>query len=317
MADHPVDSPVLIPSSSLSVTDAGERTYLYTELVKTSRIQVFDLTNGYRDLPLICGGIPDDDSVIIDQNTADLFMKNEGYDSYEQLIGKTMTLGTCYYRNMYESSPQQLYEPLEVKIAAVAGIRNDMIQMVFFNQGIAENPLFDAVVQDQKQMRLDYVRFILKPGSDYGAVAESLDAFFHKPNVDVTVYQGKGLGKEQAFYQSPSGLVTYGVIVIVMIACMYVISELIYRKRMVKEKNILHVYGYSPLLENVLRTSLIMIVSCMISAVLAGPAGNLINAFASQHYYQPFMTFSLPLLLFVSLCTGVFMIVVERIIAGR
>ena len=317
VADHPVDSPVLIPSSSLSVTDAGERTYLYTELVKTSRIQVFDLTNGYRDLPLICGDIPDDDSVIIDQNTADLFMKNEGYDSYEQLIGKPMILGTAYYRNLYESTPQQLYESLEVKIAAVAGIRNNMIQMVFFNQGVAENPLFDAVVQDQKQMRLDYVRFILKPGSDYGTVAESLDAFFHKPNVDVTVYQGKGLGKEQAFYQSPSGLVTYGVIVIVMIACMYVISELIYRKRMVKEKNILHVYGYSPLLENVLRTSLIMIVSCMIAAVLAGPAGNLINAFASQHYYQPFMTFNLPLLLFVSLCTGVFMIVVERIIAGR
>lgn len=131
-----------------------------------------------------------------------------------------MILGTRYYRNLYESTPQQLYEPLEVNIAAVAGIRNDMIQMVFFNQGVAENPLFDAVVQDQKQMRLDYVRFIIKPGSDYGVVAESLDAFFHKPNVDVTVYQGKGLGREQAFYQSPSGLVIYGVIVIVMIVCM-------------------------------------------------------------------------------------------------
>lgn len=116
---------------------------------------------------MICGGIPDDDSVIIDQNTADLFMKN---DSYEQLIGRTMILGTRYYRNLYESTPQQLYEPLEVKIAAVAGIRNDMIQMVFFNQGVAENPLFDAVVQDQKQMRLDYVRFIIKPGSDYGGL---------------------------------------------------------------------------------------------------------------------------------------------------
>ena len=316
-ADRPVDSPVLIPSNSLSVTEAGERTYLYTELVKTSRIQVFDLANGYQDLPLICGSIPEDDSVIIDQNTADLIMKNEGYDSYEQLIGKTMILGTCYYRNQYEFTPQQLYEPIEVRIAAVAGIHNDLIRMVFFNNGIANNPLFDAVVQDLQQVRLDYVRFIVQPGSDYAAIAESLDSFFHKPNVDVTVYQGKGLGKEHAFYQSPSGLLIYGIIVILIIACMYIISEVFYRKRMIKEKNILHTYGYSPLMENVLRTSLIMILSCILSAVIAEPAGNLINEFASTHYYQPFMTFSLPLLLIVSLCTGVFMTVLERIIAGR
>ena len=316
-ADRPVDSPVLIPSNSLSVTEAGERTYLYTELVKTSRIQVFDLANGYQDLPLICGSIPEDDSVIIDQNTADLIMKNEGYDSYEQLIGKTMILGTCYYRNQYEFTPQQLYEPIEVRIAAVAGIHNDLIRMVFFNNGIANNPLFDAVVQDLQQVRLDYVRFIVQPGSDYAAIAESLDSFFHKPNVDVTVYQGKGLGKEHAFYQSPSGLLIYGIIVILIIGCMYIISEVFYRKRMIKEKNILHTYGYSPLMENILRTSMIMILSCILSAVIAGPAGNLINEFASKHYYQPFMSFSLPLLLIVSLCTGVFMTVLERIIAGR
>ena len=316
-ADRPVDSPVLIPSNSLSVTEAGERTYLYTELVKTSRIQVFDLANGYQDLPLICGSIPEDDSVIIDQNTADLIMKNEGYDSYEQLIGKTMILGTCYYRNQYEFTPQQLYEPIEVRIAAVAGIHNDLIRMVFFNKGIARNPLFATVVQDLQQVRLDYVRFIVQPGSDYAAIAESLDSFFHKPNVDVTVYQGKGLGKEHAFYQSPSGLLIYGIIVILIIGCMYIISEVFYRKRMIKEKNILHTYGYSPLMENVLRTSLIMILSCILSAVIAEPAGNLINEFASTHYYQPFMTFSLPLLLIVSLCTGVFMTVLERIIAGR
>ena len=316
-ADRPVDSPVLIPSNSLSVTEAGERTYLYTELVKTSRIQVFDLANGYQDLPLICGSIPEDDSVIIDQNTADLIMKNEGYDSYEQLIGKTMILGTCYYRNQYEFTPQQLYEPIEVRIAAVAGIHNDLIRMVFFNNGIANNPLFDAVVQDLQQVRLDYVRFIVQPGSDYAAIAESLDSFFHKPNVDVTVYQGKGLGKEHAFYQSPSGLLIYGIIVILIIGCMYIISEVFYRKRMIKEKNILHTYGYSPLMENILRTSMIMILSCILSAVIAEPAGNLINEFASTHYYQPFMTFSLPLLLIVSLCTGVFMTVLERIIAGR
>ena len=316
-ADRPVDSPVLIPSNSLSVTEAGERTYLYTELVKTSRIQVFDLANGYQDLPLICGSIPEDDSVIIDQNTADLIMKNEGYDSYEQLIGKTMILGTCYYRNQYEFTPQQLYEPIEVRIAAVAGIHNDLIRMVFFNNGIANNPLFDAVVQDLQQVRLDYVRFIVQPGSDYAAIAESLDAFFHKPNVDVTVYQGKGLGKEHAFYKSPSGLLIYGIIVILIIGCMYIISEVFYRKRMIKEKNILHTYGYSPLMENILRTSMIMILSCILSAVIAGPAGNLINEFASKHYYQPFMSFSLPLLLIVSLCIGVFMTVLERIIAGR
>ena len=316
-ADRPVDSPVLIPSNSLSVTEAGERTYLYTELVKTSRIQVFDLANGYQDLPLICGSIPEDDSVIIDQNTADLIMKNEGYDSYEQLIGKTMILGTCYYRNQYEFTPQQLYEPIEVRIAAVAGIHNDLIRMVFFNKGIAHNPLFDAVVQDLQQVRLDYVRFIVQPGSDYAAIAESLDAFFHKPNVDVTVYQGKGLGKEHAFYKSPSGLLIYGVIVILIIACMYIISEVFYRKRMIKEKNILHTYGYSPFMENILRTSMIMILSCILSAVIAEPAGNLINEFASTHYYQPFMTFSLPLLLIVSSCIGVFMTVLERIIAGR
>ena len=102
----PLDTPFFMLIKKLPtappVTEAGERTYLYTELVKTSRIQVFDLANGYQDLPLICGSIPEDDSVIIDQNTADLIMKNEGYDSYEQLIGKTMILGTCYYRNQYE-----------------------------------------------------------------------------------------------------------------------------------------------------------------------------------------------------------------------
>ena len=112
-------------------------------------------------------------------------------------------------------------------------------------------------------------------------------------------------------------MLIYGIIVILIIGCMYIISEVFYRKRMIKEKNILHTYGYSPFMENILRTSMIMILSCILSAVIAGPAGNLINEFASKHYYQPFMSFSLPLLLIVSLCTGVFMTVLERIIAGR
>ena len=152
-------------------------------------VSVFDLVNGYEDLPLLAGTMPEDDGIVLSRNAADMLMGIDGYTSYEEMIGKTMKLALRGYRNSayYLLEDQWPISLIDVKIAGISSVEIDFMTMVFFNSGFGNNPVYDYFVKDPTHMKLQYVRFLLKPGSDYERVAEELDAYFDKINVDISV----------------------------------------------------------------------------------------------------------------------------------
>ena len=189
--------------------------------------------------------------------------------------------------------------------------------MVFFNNGYGNNPVYNHYVTNKDAIKMEYVRFILKPGCDYNSVSEKISQYFNKTNVDITLFRGKGLGKDKEFYQSPAGLAIYGLIVLGIVVAMLVISILFKKKRLVKEKNIMSIYGYSSIKESILRYLIFMILSLILVVLVARPISTSINTFASAHYYQPFMTYNNFMSIGITVFVSTIMIVLEMIVSGR
>ena len=282
-------------------------------------VQVFDLVNGYEDLSLICGSYPAEDEVILSKNAADMLMELDGYHSYEEMIGQTMKLGIDGYLNEYYSEIEGVapIDTLDVTISGVSSVENDFATLIFFNSGYGNNPIFDHYVVNKDALKFQYVRFLLKPGSDYEVIAQEIQTFFSKENVDIIQFQGKGLGKDQAFYQSPASFMIYGLVILLIIFIMMLMSEIFKRRRVMKEKMILHTYGYSIIQESFIRYGMILGVSCILVLLSVNPISTLINDFAAENYYQPFMTMNFLLILVIAVIVGCIMILLEAIVSGR
>lgn len=319
LVNYPMETPYLLPSSFQS--DLKWINYMGSDYLSYPKylVQCFDLVNGYSELPLLCGSYPEGDSVLLSKNAADLLMELNNYSSYEDMVGKTVKLALQGYQNNYylEIDGQAPIDIIEVTISGVSSVENDYTTMVFFNNGYGNNPVYNHYVTNKDAIKMEYVRFILQPGCDYNSVSEKISQYFNKTNVDITLFKGKGLGKEKEFYQSPAGLAVYGLIVLGIIVAMLVISILFKKKRLVKEKNIMSIYGYSPIKESILRYLTFMILSLILVVLIARPISTSINTFASAHYYQPFMTYNIFMIIGITVFVSIIMIVLEMIVSGR
>lgn len=285
-------------------------------------VQSFDLVNGYASLPLLCGDIKQDEGVILSKNAADLLMEIDGYQSYEEMIGQTMKLALRGNQNNYYSVEEgdidvDFISIIEVTINAVSSVENNYTTMIFFNNGYGHSPIYNYFVKDLNSVKMEYVRFILQPGSDYSTIAEKINSYFHKENVDIMQYQGKGLGKEKKVYQSPAGLAIYGIVSLGIIFVLITILNIFRKTRNHKETNIMRIYGYTPMVERIIRYVLITLFACLIALIVINPISNYINNFASEHYYQPFMTSNIILLVGLFIATAIIMMLIETIIIGK
>lgn len=319
LTNTPEETPYLLPSSFDSninwINYMGNDYLSYPKYL----VQCFDIVNGYSELPLLCGSYPEGENVLLSKNAADLLMELDGYSSYEEMVGKTVKLALQGYQNNYYTmiEGQAPIDIIEVTISGVSSVENDYTTMVFFNNGFGNNPIYNHYVVNKDNVKMDYVRFILKPGCDYSAISEKISQYFNKTNVDITVFQGKGLGKDKEFYQSPAGLIIYGFIVLGIIGVMLVISTFFKKRRLKKEKNIMNIYGYSPIKESILRYVLLMVISLILVLILASPIATMINNFASENYYQPFMSYNMIMIIGITLIVGIFMIVLELLVSGK
>lgn len=224
----PLESPFMVSNaydaSSLSSNDQYWDAYAnYPDY----RIQAFDITNGYQDLPLICGKMPKQ-GVVLSENAADMYMRLNGYTDYDQILGKKLKIALVGmqngYKNLFKDESQTVityadtaepegfwFDTVDVVIDGVSSVENAYCTMVFFGEEYGNDPIFQHYVKDLQYVKFQYVRFIVKPGSDYAALAKKINDAFHKPNVKVMQYQGQGVGKDQKFYQSPLGFGLYGV----------------------------------------------------------------------------------------------------------
>lgn len=73
----------------------------------------------------------------------------------------------------------------------------------------------------------------------------------------------------------------------------------------------MEIYGYSIMQESMIRNVVMTILAFILSGFVSIPFSKLVNDFAAAHYYQPFMTCNLPVLLLFACGMGVAVILLE------
>ena len=328
----PYEIPFIIKNDYSPSLDEQEQGIYYSTYYTSYRIQAFDLTNNYQDLPLLCGTLPTNDDVILSKNAADMYMEINGYSSYEEIIGKPMKIGVYGYNNgykfddedlaytfTYEKDPPEGYyfDTIDLNIAAVSSVENDFCSMIFFNCGFGNNPIYKHYVKDLDYVSFQYVRFLTEPGTDYEALAEEINKEFNKPNVTIMQYKGQGLGKERKFYQSPAGFMIYGIVILALLILLVLVRFFFKRKQLKKEGQLLSTYGYSTVMESILRNGVLILLSMVITLLVCTPLSTYINNFAKKHYYQPFLTVDILLLIIVTLLYGISTVIMDYIFTHK
>ena len=315
-ANTPEESPYVLPNDFQTLENWV--TYRDTDYLNYPKylVQAFDITKS-DDIPLLAGSASN--GVVLSKNTADMVKEMNGYSSYEEMIGKPLKLALQGYENRYyrDIEAEPLIDIIEVNIDGISSVENDYINMIFFYQGFGNNPIDTHYIVNRDMVKMQYVRFLLKPGCDYKAVAEKISNFFAKENVDITVFHGLGLGKEKEFYQSASGFGIYAVIVSVLVVMLLVLSILFRRKKLIKEAGIMETYGYSCMMEKGMRYGISAVFTLLISSVLSVPIVSSVNAFASSHYYQPFMRFNLISIVLITIVIHILLFVIESVTARK
>lgn len=287
----PGETPFLLKSDFTMPEEEFDKTMILESYPK-SLVQVFDIVNQYDELPLLCGKYPTGEEALISKDTADLLMQMNGYSSYEELIGTSMKLGLLSYQNWYHVYEKDIepFDMMDIQISGITSVSNSAMRMIFFNSGFGNNPIFKHYVSNKETLKMEYVRFMLKPGSDYAKIAETMQSYFNKEHVDMVQYQGKGLGKEHSFYQSYGSVVIYGLLISALCLFTLCLEIFLHRKTLKKEGRILKKYGYSISAESILRNGLYAFFSFILVWIINIPLSNFINTFARLHYYQSFMT---------------------------
>lgn len=89
----PLESPFMVSNVYDATSLSSDEQYLNVYAnYPDYRIQAFDITNGYQDLPLLCGEMPKK-GVVLSENAADMYMHLNGYTNYDQILGKKMKIG--------------------------------------------------------------------------------------------------------------------------------------------------------------------------------------------------------------------------------
>lgn len=333
--DYPLEIPFILKNDYSPSLSFQKQSNYYFDYYPPYRIQAFDLTNNYQDLPLLCGTLPTNDDVILSKNAADMYMEINGFSSYEEIIGKQIKIGVSSLFNEVKlnefntnqdpnisqtydrSEPEGYYfDTININIAAVSSVENDFCSMIFFNCGFGNNPIYKHYVKDLDYVSFQYVRFLTEPGTDYEALAEEINKEFNKPNVTIMQYKGQGLGKERKFYQSPAGFMIYGVVILVLLILLVLVRFFFKRKQLKKESQLLSTYGYSPVMESILRNGVLLLLSMIITVLICSPLSTYINNFAKEHYYQPFLTTDIVLLLLVTVIYGIIIVITDNLISS-
>lgn len=317
--NYPEETPYILPmdfqvpedwDDYMSSVDLGGEYGNYPNYL----VQAFDIVNHNTDLPMLVGN--QGDGVVLSKNVADMVLEMNGFSSYEEIVGKPLKLALQGYQNAYyRDMDVPPIDIIDVNIDGVSSVENDYINIIFFFNGFGNNPIDTHYIVNRDNVRMKYARFLLQPSCDYEAVAQKISDFFHKENVDITVFKGKGLGKEKEFYESVSGFGIYAAIVSGISFVLLLVMLLFKRKRLSKEASIMKTYGYSPFIEKLLRYITLSILAFGLATAASFPIISSINTFASSHYYQPFMESSILSILLITVVIGILLLLVESIVA--
>lgn len=305
----------------------GETQYFidYEQVIDDYGFSFYDLVNT-KDIPVLFGEMPKgNNEILLAKDTADLLLRYYKFDSYEEMIGKEITIGVYSRANLLADNPAIDYffddddahvrEKIQLKIAGISNIENDYSYNVFFNSGFAQNAIISYFIQNHEDLFFDYVRFIVSPEVNVNELLDKINKSFVNDKSEFLV--NDSIDIQIANYRNIGNLLIFGVSIIVIFFASIFSYYVFIRERFLKEQKILNDYKYLSILESALRIIILNTVAFIALLVFGQPLCDMVNQFAALLYYEAFLQLDVFIVLLAYFLVLGFNLVCEKVIGRK
>lgn len=259
---------------------------------------VYQMKNDYQFSLLYGNQMKSDDEIIISLTVADKLLENESVSSYEDLIGKEISLVNGSY-TPYEYFETQ--DPLKkgnneegyfsCKIVGITDYKNNYENQVYLRNGV-----YDKWIEENYQMNLEYLEYqyayyLIDPESDSDEISSKIDEISASTDSHYVSYASNDKSSQE--YNNPILYWGISMIMIILVIMVMIGYEVLSSRRLKKEGQIIKEAGYKVKRITFMLEGISIITGVIVWLILLQPLIEKINEIAFKYEYSEILTFNL------------------------
>lgn len=271
---------------------------IYFDYIYYRDIVVYQMNNDYQFSLLYGNQMKSDDEIIISLTVADKLLENESVSSYEDLIGKEISLVNGSY-TPYEYFKTQ--DPLKkenneesyfsCKIVGITDYKNNYENQVYLRNGV-----YDKWIEEKFQMNLEYLEYqyayyLIDPESDSDEISSKIDEISASTDSHYVSYASNDKSSQE--YNNPILYWGISMIMIILVIMVMIGYEVLSNRRLKKEGQIIKEDGYKVKRITFMLEGISIITGVIVWLILLQPLIEKINEIAFRYEYSEILTFSL------------------------
>lgn len=271
---------------------------IYFDYIYYRDIVVYQMNNDYQFSLLYGNQMKSDDEIIISLTVADKLLENESVSSYEDLIGKEISLVNGSY-TPYEYFKTQ--DPLKkenneesyfsCKIVGITDYKNNYEDQVYLRNGV-----YDKWIEENYQMNLEYLEYqyayyLIDPESDSDEISSKIDEISASTDSHYVSYASNDKSSQE--YNNPILYWGISMIMIILVIMVMIGYEVLSNRRLKKEGQIIKEDGYKVKRVTFMIEGISIITGVIVWLILLQPLIEKINEIAFRYEYSEILTFNL------------------------
>ena len=271
---------------------------IYFDYIYYRDIVVYQMNNDYQFSLLYGNQMKSDDEIIISLTVADKLLENESVSSYEDLIGKEISLVNGSY-TPYEYFKTQ--DPLKkenneesyfsCKIVGITDYKNNYENQVYLRNGV-----YDKWIEEKFQMNLEYLEYqyayyLIDPESDSDEISSKIDEISASTDSHYVSYASNDKSSQE--YNNPILYWGISMIMIILVIMVMIGYEVLSNRRLKKEGQIIKEDGYKVKRITFMLEGISIITGVIVWLILLQPLIEKINEIAFRYEYSEILTFNL------------------------
>ena len=239
-----------------------------------------------------------DDEIIISLTVADKLLENESVSSYEDLIGKEISLVNNSYITCKCSGNNRSFENecikenyFSCKIAGITDHKNNYENQVYLRNGV-----YDKWIEEKFQMNLEYLEYqyayyLIDPESDSDEISSKIDEISASTDSHYVSYASNDKSSQE--YNNPILYWGISMIMIILVIMVMIGYEILSNRRLKKEGQIIKEAGYKVKRITFMIEGISIITGVIVWLILLQPLIEKINEIAFRYEYSEILTFNL------------------------
>ena len=259
---------------------------------------VYQMKNDYQFSLLYGNQMKSDDEIIISLTVADKLLENESVSSYEDLIGKEISLVSNSYITCKCSGNNRSFEDdcikesyFSCKIAGITDYKNNYENQVYLRNGV-----YDKWIEEKFQMNLEYLEYqyayyLINPESNSDEISSKIDEISASTDSHYVSYASNDKSSQE--YNNPILYWGISMIMIILVIMVMIGYEVLSNRRLKKEGRIIKEDGYKVKRITFMIEGISIITGVIVWLILLQPLIEKINEIAFRYEYSEILTFNL------------------------